>query len=497
MCLLTYRQDSQSHSNSPRLNPINRNPLQSSCAQQGSPPILGSSARRKKQPRLSSQECFEIAGRTPSPSNATPSARAITEFKDSADEESEEEEESGEDTETMSVTSSEYSSTEDSSVDMDTTSLSPTPDSPTSVIASLPDTPKVKHLKGRRAMSSTNNSGMFAVTRKQQDQNGVEDVDSSFTTSLPAFRSRMATFGGQMSNMVRRPNAAPGRHQINKGGNNGGGDKAESSATGDVTQASARLQRRNSYPLAGQRSVGMYELDLLSPDMEMKMEQLIFIALEKKYGGKEKATRAATIIQTAYRKYKNIQHYKLLRERQQTTMQRRRTMSVKHPGGRRPSMIKKKNRTVNGTTQPVVDQMTQVKTLYRNITQPKLSPNVSRREILATSPLMTAAKVSSNSLVTESVAIEMDDPLETTPIMLGGLTNQLSMIDESEDEDVHEELETGIKGRSHSIFSGMSSSTIQKLFSANHPIIVQQKESASTFRKKMTVGANIFNRLAL
>ena len=348
--------------------------------------------------------------------------------------------------------------------------------------------------------SSSGNSGIhvFAVKgQKQQDQNGVEDVDSA---PLPAFRSRMATFGGQMSSMMRRPNIS-GRSQTNKGSyNDTNGDKAGSSAApGDGTQTNdiqARLQRRNSYPLTGQRSVNMYELDLLSPDMEMKMQQLILIALEKKYGGKEKATRAATTIQTAYRKYKNIQHYKLLRERQQTTMQRRRTMSIKYPGGRRPSMIKRKNRTVNGANQPIVDQMTQVKTLYRNITQPKLSPSISRREIFATSPLMTAAKVSANSLVTESVTMEMEDPLETTPITLGGLTNQLSMIDEAEGDNdgVHEELETGINRRSHSIFSGLSSSTIQKMFSANHPIIVQQKESASTFRKKMTIGANIFNR---
>lgn len=487
----TYRSSSRSPSQSPRLKQSKKNKtdIPDPTAERsdprldtppGSPPILGSTARRKKQrSRLSSDESYAIATKESARSNAsTPQHTADSTTSVTTNTSKEQD--------TMSVTSSDFSSTEESSVDLDT-SISPTPDSPTSVIASLPDTPKMKNLKGRRALSNA-----ASIVRKETKEDLNEDVDSPFTTSLPAFRSRIATFGGQGFKMINR-NKAARVHPTESAATN----ETQPQANGGTGKTAVKLQRRNSYPLSGQQS-RIYDVDLLSPDMEMKMQQIIFIALTNKYGGKEKATKAATIIQTAYRKHKNVQHFKELRKRQQSTMQRRRTMSIKFPGGRRPSMISRKNRT---TVNASIDKMTHVKTVYKNITQPKLSPNISRRELHATlSPVTSKSPL----CIQETASVETEDKLEGAPVTLGKeLPSQLSMIDEVEVDVEMSDLEKTYSEKrdnnapSQSIFSGLSSSTIQKMFSANHPIIIQQKESASTFRKKTIVGANIFNRYVL
>ena len=473
------RESSQSPSQSPKRKPRGK-PDSTSTSPPGTPPILGSAFRRKKKgaaaTRLPSDEFSLLVQESSVVNEPSPSISSTT----STNKEQEDEEEDD-----MSVTGSDVSSTEESSVNLDNTSISPTPDSPTSVISTLPDTPKVKPLKGRRSQS---NAGTISHLIKAPLHE--EETDHIFTKSAPAFRQRVATFGGQGFKMKNRPKVATGTSKA-------------TDAAGAEPDKPSKLQRRNTYPFRGQQS-SMYDINfLLSPDMELKIHQMTQMALGRKYGGKEKANKAAIVIQTAYRRYKNEQHFKQLRKLQRSTMQRRRTMSVKFPGGRRPSMINRKAKTVTHS----VDKMAHVKTIYRNITQPHLSPNISRRELLSMSPLAATTKSSLVS-VQEKVSDEAEDKLQSIPIGLESdhlLPNQLSMIDEMEGDNVEEvsELEKTYSAetinthpRSHSIFSGMSSSTIQKMFSANHPIIIQQKESASTLRKKTIVGANIFNRSA-
>ncbi len=472
------RETSQSPSNSPR---IKQKGDQVTATPPGTPPILGSAFRRKKTPgiaRLPSDDSINSLVRESSyVKDPSPSISSTTSTNKEEDDDKED---------NMSITSSDISSTDESSVDLDSTTnihVSPTPDSPTSVISTLPDTPKIKDLKGRRSKSSASSiaRSTFKPALLQED---TEDVDSVFLKSAPAFRSRVATFGGQGFKMKNRP-------------------KLVASNTIDTeNKPVAKLQRRHTYPFRGQHS-SKYDMNFLSPDMEMKIHQMTQIALARKYGGNEKATKAAIVIQTAYRRYKNVQHFKQLRQLQRNTMQRRRTMSIKFPNGRRPSMIGRKSKTIVNS----VDKMAHVKTIYRNITQPRLSPNVSRRELLTMSPLAAPITTSSPLLVQEKVSVsELEDSLECIPIELGKerlIPNQLSMIDEMEGDNNDPEIselektysERDNHPRSHSIFSGISSSTIQKMFSADHPIIIQQRESASTLRKKTIVGANIFNRL--
>lgn len=348
--------------------------------------------------------------------------------------------------------------------------MSFSPDPTVNVISTLPDTPKVKPLNGRRTTSlATAVPKDYDVVIKKEIDDTNEDTKVELLPSQP-FRKRVQTFGGHGASRLR--NKAQGNQPMNKG------------LESVVESTSTRLQRRNSFPRRGQSNA--YNMNLLSPDMEMKIQQMIQLALAKKYGGKEKATKAATIIQTAYRKYKNVQHFKKLREIQQTTMQRRLTMSVKYPGGRRPSMIKRKS---NKSLQDPIDKMAHVKTIYRNITQPKLSPNISRRELLAAGASPIA--------IHENKHIETKEQQDAM-----ASPNQLSMINEmdsdeghlSDPEEQHNSVEGDSKPRSHSVFSGLSSTAIQKMFSSKHPVIVQQRESAKTFTKKMVIGANIFNR---
>ena len=425
-------------------------------------PVLGSTLRRKKRGsggRLSLEDCNSIVGK-PKDSDTVDSCLSVP-LRSQTEESSQ-----------MSITSSDISSNEDgstSSMDGMEASVSPTPDSPTSVISTLPGAPKIKPLKGRRSFSTVNPPNIQIPSPQEEE---TEDVD--FMKSKPAFRSRVATVG-QAMRMVK-PKVKPGK-----------ADKKASS-----------LQRRNSFPRRGNRSV-LDEANYLSPDMEMRIQQMIQMALGKKYGGLERATRAAIVIQTAYRKFKNLRHFEHLRQLQQDTMQRRRTMSTKFPHRRQPSMISRKAKTVNNSA----DKMAHVKSIYKTITQPKLSPNISRRELHS---MNTSNHTHSPLCSQTNVYFEPEDPLEGVSVSqtMGQLPNQLSMIDEdlegnTEEEEEVSELEktyseNNVTSPSHSIFSGLSSSTIQKMFSASHPIIVQQRESAATLRRKTNIGANIFNR---
>ena len=377
----------------------------------------------------------------------------------------------------MSVGSSDLSSNEGSVTSLDRDPLSPTISVTSNISSSQPSTPVIKVSNGRR---STTGSMIGPIFSGEEKWDGDDD-DDIFEKSMPPIRSRVATVGAH-GMMKRRPRAK--------------------------TEKKARpLRRRNSYPRRGNKA-GIWDINYLSPDMEMKIQQMIQLALGTKYGGLERATKAAVTIQRAYRKHKIDKHFQRLRQLQQDTMQRRRTMSVHFPRGRRPSMLSRKSRAVNKTVTSV-DPMTQVRTMYHNITKSRLSPSVSRREILKTSSSSLTTSTQQPLLVQEHVSVQHDMPLEGPPlhqlykqVSLDHLPNQLSMIDEFEDDSDSQKLfstevlDTQLP-RPHSIFSGISSSTIQKMFASSHPIIIHKKESASTLRRKTNVGASIFNRLVM
>ncbi len=106
----------------------------------------------------------------------------------------------------------------------------------------------------------------------------------------------------------------------------------------DLKREALKNKLQNPSAMANiQRGHGM-NLELLSPDMEAKIRQMICSAVGAKYGGLRRATRAATTIQRAYRDYKLRETFKeIQREKKEMTLQGVR-------GGHRPSILRRKQK---------------------------------------------------------------------------------------------------------------------------------------------------------
>ena len=244
---------------------------------------------------------------------------------------------------------------------------------------------------------------------------GSEEEDSPITPSMQPMRSRLAT----VAHVAQR----------------------RKKTTDDEVPKSSSLHRQNSFPRRGRKLSENEDSFQLSPDMELKIQQLIQEGLGKKYGGLDRANRAAAVIQKAYRKHKIDLHFKMLRKMQQDQAggirERRRTMSVRH---RATSIIHKNKLSAT--------KMTQVR---ENMSG--LSPSISRRELRKKpSP--------SSSLITESSS------------------SSSLKADEGEDE------------APPSIFEGLSSSSLRDLFPPGPP----RQLSKSALERKKNIGTNIFNR---
>ena len=116
------------------------------------------------------------------------------------------------------------------------------------------------------------------------------------------------------------------------------------------------LERRNSliHLRRGQRII-LKELELISPDVEAKIREKICKAIGSKYGGLQKATRAAITIQRAYRQYKLKKRFDEIRK--EANKLRKRALSMKDTR-RRPSILRNKRYrreiSVATTTDPLV-----------------------------------------------------------------------------------------------------------------------------------------------
>ncbi|XP_011403942.1 PREDICTED: uncharacterized protein LOC105312754 [Amphimedon queenslandica] len=245
-------------------------------------------------------------------------------------------------------------------------------------------------------------------------QFGSEEEDHPITASMPPMRSRLAT----VAHVAQR----------------------RKKTTDDKVTKSTSLHRQNSFPRRGRKLSENEDSFQLSPDMELKIQQLIQEGLGKKYGGLDRANRAAGVIQKAYRKHKIDLHFKMLRKMQQDQAggirERRRTMSVRH---RATSILKNK---LSAT------KMTQVR---ENMSG--LSPSISRRE-LRKKPSPSSSTIAESSSSSSLKADEGED--ETPP----------------------------------SIFEGLSSTTLRELFPPGPP----RQLSKSALERKKNIGTNIFNR---
>ena len=97
-----------------------------------------------------------------------------------------------------------------------------------------------------------------------------------------------------------------------------------------------KIKRQSS--LTNLNTLGV-DYELISPEIVCWLRNKIIRDLENKYGGSEKANKAASKIQRMYREYKLQSRFKEIRREKHL---RSRAQSMRTPAGRRPSILNKK-----------------------------------------------------------------------------------------------------------------------------------------------------------
>ena len=384
----------------------------------------------------------------------------------------------------MSINSTDLSSNEGSSTSIDTEQearpdlLSPSSSLTSSLGFSLPGTPvltTIEPAQGRRSMGSPFHPMLDSIGSDDMEED--YDGENALTVSYPAMRSRLATVGARV-------------HSTGKG-------KAH------APRKVSTLRRQNSFPRRGRKSYA-HDQNYLSPDMEMKIQQMIQQALGKKFGGVERATRAAITIQRAYRKYKIDAHFRMIRKLQHDSLaERRRTMSVRH--NRAPSILRKKK--LQNVSSPGVDKMEEMRDKFKNITQTRLSPSISKRELRSKPSNLVVQIVEPPAEVEQQHKLENGIPINDSLLEIPEEPSPdeiivFSLMEEEEDSTCLQKsysadlLERARMDRSPSVFSGLSLQSLQEMFSSDQqaPGMVRQM-SSSALKRKTNIGVNIFNRL--
>ena len=385
----------------------------------------------------------------------------------------------------MSINSIDLSSNEGSTTSIDTEhEARPEPLSPSSSLtssygSSVPGTPvtiAIEPAHGRRSMASPFHPMLDSIGNDDIEEEDY-DGENALTISYPAMRSRLATVGARVHSTGKGKACAP--------------------------RKISSLRRQNSFPRRGRKNYA-HDQNYLSPDMEMKIQQMIQQALGKKFGGLERATSAAVTIQRAYRKYKIDAHFRMIRKLQHDSLvERRRTMSVRH--NRAPSVLRKKK--LQNVSSPGVDKMEEVRDKFKNITQTRLSPSISKRELrskpsnLVVQIMEPPAEVEQQHKLENGIPVDgslLEIPEEPSPdeIIVFSLTEEeedTSCLQKSYSADL---LERARMDRSPSVFSGLSLQSLQDMFSPDQltPGIARQM-SSSALKRKTNIGVNIFNRL--
>ena len=287
------------------------------------------------------------------------------------------------------------------------------------------------------------------------------------------------------------------------------------------------MERQNS--LRSVRRALLRDLELFSPDMEIKIHEKICKTIGAKYGGLPRATRAATSIQRAYREYKLHKRFEEIRKEASTMRKRAQSMSIKDPR-RRPSILKKKRpqyrREISSptTVSPTVDPYAKVKAATKKLGQERASHTSSRLHLVQQKRSKQnlaelAAPVSKPSepdveMETEVCQImigdeELKEPTKKLQFQLEGVCVGESSTDpdaeESDGTSVNlptsfssdELLTVGGYRRPVSIFSVQSAISLQEAMENELESSKGQKRSLSVSgaRRKTNIGINHFNRL--
>ena len=163
----------------------------------------------------------------------------------------------------------------------------------------------------RRAISE---AGFKKRTKSQEIPSEAEDVLGEMMDFEPMMRSRVSTVS-----------TTTGRYK-----------EIGRKNSKQLKQEAAKLSERS--PNIRRSGRKLQQLELISPDMELRIREKICSAIGKKYGGLRRANRAAIVIQTAYRQYKLKKRYEEIRK--EAIHMRKRAQTMKDPR-RRPSMVRR------------------------------------------------------------------------------------------------------------------------------------------------------------
>ncbi|XP_064399910.1 uncharacterized protein LOC135346271 isoform X2 [Halichondria panicea] len=267
-----------------------------------------------------------------------------------------------------------------------------------------------------------------------------------------------------------------------------------------------KIKRQSS--LTNLNTIGV-DYELISPEIACWIRGKIIRDLENKYGGSEKANKAASKIQRMYREYKLQSRFKEIRREKH---RRNRAHSMRTPG-RRPSILNKKRPKYRRetSTPSVTDPLLKAREASKLLSKERTGHTHSgtRLELVQ----------EKRQKVVELVEVTLEEELEATPLDLSQVVVNIEGACEDESstdprldktDGITGAFSTGDISRPLSIFStGSRSSTPvsvniedgrdRRASEATPPVCNVQKFQArkfsiDTIKQKKNIGVNHFNR---
>lgn len=250
------------------------------------------------------------------------------------------------------------------------------------------------------------------------------------------------------------------------------------------------------------------ERELLSPEVELKVQEKVCNSLGKKYGGLKRAVKAAITIQRAYRDYKLRKRFEEIRFK--AGVVRKRAQTMKGPQ-RKPSLLRKQrpekySRQVTSPTDP----MQQAREISNKLSSNRFSPSTTRLYLLRAKSQVdslsdkdkddsTAAKPTLQFRKPEECKIEDEEAVKKA-------IEKVERADaEAEEEEKQQRQKDRVDGFSESfsaddvysagsrplsVFSLQEGNTL----SLRRGVRTKGDRSAKALKKKINIGMNHFNR---
>ena len=283
-----------------------------------------------------------------------------------------------------------------------------------------------------------------------------------------------------------------------------------------------RLLRRTSIDTRRGTWSGRRSLDLISPDVEARIHEKVCFHIGRRYGGLERATRAALIIQRAYQQYKMRRRFNEMRR--EASQMRKRAQTVAHGSrSRKMSIIgrpRPRYHREHSTPSSFQDPLASVKERALKLRKERTGLLLGRADVDKQARRASSADIEEEAGQSLSTTNLLGGPLPPTSVSppsptevkvtISGVCEEESSTDEQplrESTDApplptsfsSEQLLSGSRyDRPVSIFSVRSAISLQELREDEAGQQVRSPRQRSftkeTMRKTVNIGINLFNR---